>query len=136
MLRPLLISSACLVFLFVAGCKPCGCEKASLETIQGGDPPNITGSITFDESFFFDDKFEGAFTINGQEEKVSGTYDEDGDTLRFDTEGGKPFLGKLIESGKINKLECDKPRRGSFTITLTAKDGNPPLMISFLCTQR
>ena len=133
MLRPILIPSACLALLFVAGCKPCGCAKASLALI-GEKEPDFSLSIEFDDSFlpFVDDKFK--ITVIKKDKTVqtlSGTYKETSDTIRFKTEGNLDFLS--LKSGEINKLECNKPREGQFTVTAPAQ---PPLTLTFACTER
>lgn len=130
MLRAILIPSACLALLFGAGCKPCGCEEASLVG-------EITLKVTFDDSilFFVDDKFTVTFIDAGTTRTVKGTYEETNDTIRFDAEGAVPFLS--LKSGVINKLECKKPGPDQFIVTPPAPPGGGlPLPLTFVCTKK
>jgi hypothetical protein len=131
MLRSIFIPSACLALLFGAGCKPCGCEEASL---VGSEMPT---KITFDDSIlpFVDDKF--TVTVNkadGTTDTLNGIYKETNDTIRFDADGAVPFLS--FKSGEINKLECKKPSADQFTVTPPAPPGGGlPLPLTFVCTK-
>lgn len=133
MLRSILIPSACLALLFGAGCKPCDCDSVSL-ALANGKVQEFSFSIDFDESLFGDDKFTITTGPKGSKEPkktVSGTYEATGNTIRFRTQGEIPFLSLI--SGEINKLECNKPRVGQFTITAPRR---PPLVVTFVCSKR
>ncbi len=119
------------VFAFT-GCLPCDCEEATL--LSPKLPDGAVLKISFDDSVlpWSDDTFRVTIIRGTAVTEAEGTYDEDGDSVRFDLKRGEPFLS--IESGEINGLSCNK-NRGEFTVTPPTAPGVPPLTLTFKCTK-
>ena len=129
---------ACLLLtLASAACIPCDCKEATLI-----NPAGFKLKIAFDSSILPWVKDEFTITMilpTGEVRTIHGTYKESGDTIEFESDGKAPFLS--VKSGEINRLDCDKPMKGQFTVTPPAPApppgglAVPAIPLTFQCTK-